>query len=308
MTVRYYLSTDPSAPTLAYNVAGSMIGVLDACLVNGYGSRTAAGWTKPYSGTNLAVYRQGAGPMRYLDVSDTGTGSSSFATVRGYESMSGTGTGTDPFPTVVQAATPQWYKGYTTNTTAWVVVADEKAFYLYILTSGGFTSLVFFGEPNTIDPADAFATQLIFAATTINNSTQGAAALMKTDGSFTVSPGHWSCRTYDQSIKSYAFTKHTDIWKNNAVSYLGGTNLSNPNTTDGGIYYAPVWCTELNSSSYIRSIMPGLWCPLTATSTLNHLDVITPTSGDMFGKTLLFLRPAAGSNGSMYLEISNTWR
>ena len=56
MTVTVYLSTDASAPTLDGNV-GSLITVLDAVLVNGYGAKAAAGWTKAFSGTNKAAYR-----------------------------------------------------------------------------------------------------------------------------------------------------------------------------------------------------------------------------------------------------------
>ena len=53
MTVRIYKSTDSGAPTLT-GQAFSLISLLLACLVDGYGSKAAAGWTKPYTGTNLA--------------------------------------------------------------------------------------------------------------------------------------------------------------------------------------------------------------------------------------------------------------
>ena len=75
MTVIVYRWDDPSAPVLSSPSAGSLIGVLDACLVNGYGSKAAAGWTKAFSGTKLAAYRQGGGSMCYLRIDDgTGTG------------------------------------------------------------------------------------------------------------------------------------------------------------------------------------------------------------------------------------------
>jgi hypothetical protein len=44
MTVRIYRSTDGSAPVLT-GQAGKLTDLLDAILVNGYGSKTAAGWT-----------------------------------------------------------------------------------------------------------------------------------------------------------------------------------------------------------------------------------------------------------------------
>ena len=50
MTVTVYRSTDASAPVLT-GVAGAMKAVLDACLVNGYGAKAAAGWSAPFSAT-----------------------------------------------------------------------------------------------------------------------------------------------------------------------------------------------------------------------------------------------------------------
>ena len=65
-----YQSTDASAPTISGTV-GSLITVLDAVLVDGYGSKAAAGWTKVFSGTNRAVYESARG--RLLHVQDDGT-------------------------------------------------------------------------------------------------------------------------------------------------------------------------------------------------------------------------------------------
>lgn len=60
MGVTVYRFDDAGAPTLSA-AAGALISVLDACLVNGYGAKPAAGWTKAFSDTNQAAYRQGAG-------------------------------------------------------------------------------------------------------------------------------------------------------------------------------------------------------------------------------------------------------
>ena len=73
MTVRVYSSTDASAPVLTGQV-GSLIAVLDACLVNGYGTKTAAGWTKPFAdASNTAVYRSGSGSRAFFRFFDDGT-------------------------------------------------------------------------------------------------------------------------------------------------------------------------------------------------------------------------------------------
>lgn len=49
MTVRVFRSTDASAPALSGR-PGSFVSLLDACLVDGYTGKPAAGWTKPYTG------------------------------------------------------------------------------------------------------------------------------------------------------------------------------------------------------------------------------------------------------------------
>lgn len=100
MTVTIYRSSDASAPGLT-GQAGSLIGVLDACLVNGYGAKAAAGWAKEFSGTNLAVYRAPSGNRLRIRVNDTGT---TVARVVGYETMTDVDTGVNPFPTAAQVS------------------------------------------------------------------------------------------------------------------------------------------------------------------------------------------------------------
>lgn len=108
MALTVYRSTDAGAPTLTY-AAGSLISVLDACLRTGYGSKAGAGWTKPYTGTNIAVFKQGAGGNnRFLRVWNARTGDDPntycmSANARGYENMTAVSTGTNPFPTTAQS-------------------------------------------------------------------------------------------------------------------------------------------------------------------------------------------------------------
>ena len=56
--------------------AGSLVTLLDAIIVHGYGSKRAAKWSKPYSGTSKAAYRNGAGATarKYIRIDDSGPG------------------------------------------------------------------------------------------------------------------------------------------------------------------------------------------------------------------------------------------
>ena len=69
-----YRSADANAPVLN-GLAGSLITVLDAILVNGYGTQPSASWTKSFSsGSYYAAYKQGSGSNGcYMWVQDTGS-------------------------------------------------------------------------------------------------------------------------------------------------------------------------------------------------------------------------------------------
>ena len=142
-----YKSSDASAPVL-YGANGAVITVLDAVLVNSYGAKPAAGWTKPFAAANLASYRQGTpgAPQYYLKIRDDapGVGAAKEARIRGFESMTAvTATdnaadGLDPFPTVAQDADGSIVRKSATadGTTArpWIIIGDQRTFYFCILS------------------------------------------------------------------------------------------------------------------------------------------------------------------------------
>lgn len=141
MAVTVYTSADASAPVLA-NANGSLIAVMKACLVDGYGAKAAAGWTRPYSGTNLAAFQQGAGGNgRLLRVSDSGndtTGARRIA-VRAYEGMTAISTGTGPFPTVAMISgngSSVSYRSASSSASAmpWRMYATQSFFHLLVDT------------------------------------------------------------------------------------------------------------------------------------------------------------------------------
>jgi hypothetical protein len=90
MTVQIFRSTDAGAPVLN-GTAGSLIAVLDHCLVSGLS------WTKTAFGGNQVAYTQPGGNHRILQVDDSiGT----TANVKGWETLTAFNTGTNPwFPT-----------------------------------------------------------------------------------------------------------------------------------------------------------------------------------------------------------------
>lgn len=211
ITSRIYRSTDAGAPQLT-GQAGSLIAVLDACLVAGYGTKTAAGWAKEFTGANQAAYRPATGRRLFLFVNDSFSKS---ATVFGYESMSAIDAGIRRFPNArqVPAAGPWIRKSTTADAVArpWYVVAG--ATFVYVVTEldrtvpavtnygsakvGG----MFFGDLECTQADDAYAVALI-----ANNSTDasgdvgadsferlGAASNSYFSGALPA-PGHWIAR------------------------------------------------------------------------------------------------------------------
>jgi hypothetical protein len=145
MTVRVYRHTDGSAPVLTGQV-GTLVALLDAILVNGYGAKTAAGWTIGFTAANKRAYQQNAtgannnaAPMfLYVDDSGPGAGGAKEARACGFETMSAiTPTGTGQFPTLAQTAigvgTLVIRKSTTADATArgWTAVANGQTLYLF---------------------------------------------------------------------------------------------------------------------------------------------------------------------------------
>jgi hypothetical protein len=178
MTVRLYKSTDAGAPVLT-GQTGSLVALLDACLVNGYGAKPAAGWTKAFAAANKGAYKQDTaaslnalGMLLYVDDTGPGAGSSREARCCGFETMSAiTPTGTGQFPTAAQTAIVGGFvairKSNTADATAraWTLIANGQSFYLF--TESGDNTLpvgaatFFFGDIKPYKPADQYAVMIM---------------------------------------------------------------------------------------------------------------------------------------------------
>lgn len=147
MGVTLYQWTDASAPSLTGQV-GSLTALLDAILVNGYGSVSAAGWSIAYTSTNKRQYAMasgGTGRQLYVDDTGPGGGGAKEARVTGWVGGSGLNAGTRQFPTTTQMTSPSgavvWRKSNTADTTVrpWRAVADGHTLWL-MLYNGDFTT------------------------------------------------------------------------------------------------------------------------------------------------------------------------
>ena len=343
-TVNVYRNTDAFAPILSGTV-GALTALLDAVLVNGYGSKPAAGWSIGQTATNQRQYiNAGTGFSLWINDTGPGAGGAIEARATGFESMSGAGVGLGQFPLSSQLpigiGATVIRKSNTANATArnWTIVADNTCFYMFIET-GDFvsplTALSFmFGDFFSYKADDAYCCTII--GRNFENSNAHSYE------PFTVIPGynlsvltttfggHFIARTWTGVDGAILCGKHIDTVKMGSVGGGGGAGYSGttaapgggsaasfganyasaayfpyPNGPDGGLYLSPVWVHHNNA---VRGYYKGLWAPL------HHLPLahnVTYTgTGNMSGKTFLSQNVSMAGGGNLaqvHIEISSTW-
>jgi hypothetical protein len=287
MTVQIFRSTDPGAPVL-HNTAGSMIGVLDYCLVTGLG------WTKAVLGTNQASYTQPAGSNGfYMQVDDTSTTTTA---ITAYETLTAFNTGTNEWhPT---AGRVQLAKNPLSLTSvAWKLVSNGSLFHLIVIQSPAsqYADLLTFGDIVSYSSGtDTHATVLMGAAAYSNNLSWVGQLSSSYKATATFSSVD---RSYDQTT----LNPTTSIPSLYEISYSGGgsSGLPYPNC-DGTLRLAPVWLAE-TAHSY-RGLIPGVWIPCHPAA-FQTGDTFTISSGPLAGRSF----DATYASNVVLLETSNTW-
>lgn len=337
MTVRLYQSTDASAPVLT-GQAGSLTTLLDAVLVNGYGSKTAAGWSINQTTTNKRGYKQGAGgahPTGALCfVDDTGPGAAGAREARacGFDTMSAvTPVGTGQFPNNTQSSIGAGYlvirKSASNDATArkWYVVADACTFYLFIeagdqtapnVTGTGFV----FGDFKSYKSGDAYC-QIIIGRQIENDGSGQNENLSCISGSATYRvndnmPGHFVNRHWNQLNTSYRCGKMVDCTKLMGSSIWAGSNttrLTNARCAPGYDQSDPnafpypnpmdgsLWMAPFYiNQNAIRGYMKGFWCPQHHMP-FNPGDTFTVASGNLSGKSFIAVNGSFWGNSGEQL-------
>lgn len=329
MTMRIYKSTDASAPTLqgvvggAYSSGwadGSLLNLLDKVLVTGYGSQTAAGWTRSFTGTSKGVFKQGAGCGFYIRVLDDGTltAGAREASFYGEETASDVDTGTGLFPTAAQQSTGlKMRKSDTADTTQrqWIIFADAKTFYLFVIPSGTYYAGMAFGDFFSFKSGDAYNCMAIGRITSAAVDTTTNETLdMVNAGSMasTTDTGHYFARAYSQGGTAVNFEKRGASFAQMtaAGAMASAASLVYPNSPDSGLYIGRVYVHDNLSApaSHVRGYLRGLWA-------LQHAGNQVPMEydfagvGTIAGRTfrVLGMRTGNNANGRYTVETSDTW-
>jgi len=315
MAFTIYRSTDASAPVMS-GQNGTLVTLLDNCLVTGYGSKAAAGWTKPFTGASKAAFRAPSGNQLYLRVQDDGPGAGAAREARmtGYETMSDVDTGTGPFPTAAQGvggiAMTVLRKSNTADATArtWIVIADARTLYVCILTAdtaGAYRSFMFGEIFSILSTTDNYRTMIIGRG--IENSTAGNQEnldALTTSVSSSVT-NHYIARGYTGLGGSTLIGKHADSAKNGNSTLINGlVPLTNP--SDGGMLMSPVWVHDpvTSPAGNLRGRMRGFWQLCHPATSVGDQEIVTGT-GELAGRQFMFIKNTANTN-SFVFEISDT--
>lgn len=325
-----YSSADSGAPSLT-GLTGSLISVLDFCLVSG------SGWIKSFDSSSVfAGYQQPSGSRLHLFVNDAGpnfAANGKEAWITGWESLTGLkatlggnltgsiGSGSGQFPLPAQALTDGKVvcrKSVAANSGSipyWTVFADSYTMYAFFITGDiatytGYFSFWFGDIYSLAGTSDAYRC-MIHGRNVVNSAGQGQTVdnldmLGDLDTTSINGSGMFIARTAFGVGGSTTINKMGDSSKYNttagSMSPAQGNGLT-PNPSDNSFYISPLHIWE-HASLVIRGRVRGLWHWGHPHLSLADGEVISG-SNNHTGK--LFKKIGPGVNGGMWLiETSNT--
>jgi hypothetical protein len=314
MPVTVYRSTDSGAPLLS-NANGSLIAVMQACLVDGYGSKAGAGWSAPFTGAGLIAFRQGAGGNnRFLRVFDGGTDATAnrVIKVRAYESMTAISTGTGPCPTLGQmagdGATISYFQASRTSPNpSWVLVASSSFFHLIVEQGDANTypEYMAFGKFFSDLPGDIFNDVLLAG------SQPGAGWAGYLDAAS--QNGTWVMRSDTGALGAVATSMLSDcktsISGSLSVHGVGSAFSPYPDRVRSGLLQSQA---VLFCDGYRRGRVPGLWETHHRPADIGgHRTTWSGGPGALSGRQFQIFGGLAGvtvgSSAHVVIELSDTW-
>ena len=260
------------------------------------------GWTRPFTGTDKAVYRNStAGGLLgvYYRVDDA---DGQDARIIGYESMTDVDTGLGPMPTEVQVTGGgYWRNSNSADTTArpWTLVADEGLFYwMPDRGADGNAPIFCAGQHLTWKSGDQYDGTVV-AHNTAGDST--ATPLQAVNGTYVEG---WVLRDHSQIGGAVAIECYSSALGAVWTGY-GGPDY--PGVVDGGLYHSPVSWSQVGNIP--RGVILGLHHAVQH-QPLEHGDVVT---GALDGtRALLVVSTGSYSSGwktgRALFDLTGPWR
>lgn len=307
-----YLSDDASAPVIS-GTAGALVDALSAILVDGYGSKSPAGWTKEYTATNKAVFRMGgAGNRHYLRVDDT---NAQMARIVAYTAMTDLDTGTNMWPSSGWISGGYYCRKSTSATATargWICYASATQFLLVVCgdnssatASTGADAMLLFGAIESRVPGDEYNTLLCGATDSSTSATAATATrqpLPYFDSTFSVNKlmagDYGQTPAGGQACLSCA----SSPWRMMSISGDVTYGSANPDPATLGLNFAPIGILE--GGYVLRGWLRGIYALLHShASVLNRATL--EGRGALSDKTFQILR--IGNNSAVVIETSGGW-
>ena len=279
----------------------------------------AAGWSKPFTGSNLAAYRSQdlLSPRHYLRVRDN---YGKYATVSGFEAMTAISTGTGRFSrsASLDHNGSTWDKSSQANATAvpYLVAADSRAVLVSIAVfapeDSGYkvANIRGFGDALPLAPGgDAWCTFVASCAydvpATIDGSLGAGLPVARAYGGFVLPRKHdgtggaqeVGCQPVSGSLNSYS---GGDGWFGSA-----------PSTVTGEVLVSRLRFTQ--SADYTsRAMVPGvLYIPQNLPAGLFTVGDVQPGGGEFAGRRLRVVRVGLNgytADGYSLIDLTGPWR
>jgi hypothetical protein len=287
MTVRVYRSTDSGAPSIGRSL-GSIITLLDAVLVNGYGSKSPLGWSKQYSGTNAAMYLQGTGS----------SGCTLYVSHNTYADYADVVCGLYQPTSITDTAKNKFNASYAINIYApeakWVVVGNEKAFYLFTSWGnwGSFWSGFFFGDIVSYSGSSDVGRCMI-------TGYYGGADYLASGGT----AGHTSQTPYAMAGPPGGISPTFNVSPQTYAMMNAATNTF-PQPVSKDILALP---RVISCNNDIRGEMPGCYMPSVPLVNYAYPTGSISGSGPSTGKTFEFFPMYYAQTTGVLIETSDTW-
>lgn len=235
MTVKLYRSNEVGAPAMGTSAAGDLLNIMRACLVEGFGSRTGAGWTMPFSDlpNKLACFKSVTGDTIRLDDSIDYR----FASVLGFKTMSDLNTGIEQYPSNDQIPENQELRVQKRESTSsiydgWMMIVSDNWFYFVGLHNApnptnacGF----FFGEYESLNPS--FTSN--FMITGHMEAITSTSVSYSDDALYQVNQPWFARRNYQESVNPINIYNR---WISQAYQQ--------PNPFTGSLEFERVWLTD----------------------------------------------------------------
>lgn len=310
---KVYKSTDSGAPIFYPGTVGSLLSLLDAVLVDGYGTQQPLGWTKEFFGGNKTAYMPKEGSRRIYRFDNNSYKATDYYyyKVQCFDSMTDINTGlggTGDANTRIHA---------TSGTVArpWIIIGDGYGFYLWIDTGDRWEvtnrpNLSYFGDAIPLSSQDGFCSLV-----SGGYSAESFGGLCFMNAPFSTSVASYQTMKVQRRLSGDSATigQYVQLLGSAcAVSKIPGSSWVNAAMSypfDGKLLRSRVSFSDGNQVGTLRGFVPGLWCPehnnVGLTNGATYIDgAVTLLCLSIYGQQ----SDASEGFGFFLIDISDTFR